>query len=58
MMGHHLEEWQTLCHEAAGELDHDRLLELIQEINRMLTEKELRVKAARSGQKSHDQSAA
>ena len=22
------EEWQTLCHEAAGELDHDRLLEL------------------------------
>jgi len=58
MRDDNLERWQKLCQEAAGELDHDRLLKLIQEINQMLSEKEERFKAARSVREPHDQSAA
>ncbi len=38
------ESWQTLCAQAAKEQDPQRLLELIQEINKLLDEKEARLK--------------
>jgi hypothetical protein len=38
------EKWLELCALAAMEQDHDRLLELSQEINRLLEEKEQRLK--------------
>jgi hypothetical protein len=39
------EKWMQLCAEAAIEQDSDRLLMLVQEINRLLEEKEQRLKA-------------
>jgi cell shape-determining protein MreC len=41
------ERWRKLCEQAAIEQDSDRLLELIKEINRLLEEKEERLKSAR-----------
>jgi len=58
MRDNNLERWQKLCQEAGGELDHDRLLDLIQEINQMLAEKEERFRAAQSVREPHDQGAA
>ncbi len=41
------ERWMELCEKAAVEQDPERLLELVQEINRLLEEKEQRLKAQR-----------
>ena len=43
MQGENRERWQTLCEEAAIEQDPERLLALIQEINRLLENKEQRL---------------
>jgi hypothetical protein len=40
MQGENLEDWQKLCRQAAGERDPERLMQLIQEIDRTLSEKE------------------
>lgn len=42
------EEWRKLCQDAATEQDHDRLLEIIDQINRMLWDKEQRLKEQRT----------
>jgi hypothetical protein len=47
MQGETLEQWRKLCQEAAGELDPERLIELVREIDRMLTEKDQRLKSAK-----------
>ena len=52
MQGENLEQWQKLCQEAAGERDPERLMELIREIDRMLSEKERRLKSASANTKS------
>lgn len=44
MKGANKERWHYLCEQAAIEQDPDRLLELIKEINRLLEEKEQRLK--------------
>ena len=44
MKGEKLEEWQKLCALAAVEQDHEKLLELVKEINRLLDEKEKRLR--------------
>ena len=49
MQGKTLEHWQELCRQAAGEQDSHKLLELIKEINRLLEEKEQRLKLQRTG---------
>jgi hypothetical protein len=49
MQGRVKEEWMQLCEQATIEQDSDRLMVLIKEINRMLDEKEQRLK---SGQPS------
>ena len=49
MQGEKLEQWEKLCREAAVEQDPDRLLELTQEVTRLLDEKEERLKKARQG---------
>jgi hypothetical protein len=41
------ERWKELCEQAAVEQDPQRLLELTSEINRLLKEKEERLKKAR-----------
>ena len=43
----HKEEWRRLCEQAAMEQDPLKLLQLTQEINRLLTEKEERLQATR-----------
>jgi hypothetical protein len=47
MQGEKKERWQELCAQAAKEQDPEKLLALTLEINRLLEEKEDRVKAAR-----------
>ena len=47
MQGKNLELWQQLCQQAAIEQDPDRLIELTNEINRLLDEKETRLKKSR-----------
>jgi len=44
MRGQAKERWMELCEQAANEQDSKRLLELTQEINRLLDEKEQRLK--------------
>lgn len=46
MQGEGRERWQLLCEQAAKEQDGYKLLALTQEINRLLDEKEERLKAA------------
>jgi hypothetical protein len=46
MKGETGERWRKLCEQAAIEQDSDRLVELIKEINRLLEEKEERLKRA------------
>jgi hypothetical protein len=58
MTGDDLERWQKLCQEAVGELDHERLMALIREIDGMLAEKEERLKVSRPNRESDRQSAA
>jgi hypothetical protein len=43
------ELWRNLCAQAAVEQDPEKLLELTQEINRLLTDKEARLRQARQG---------
>ena len=44
MQGETGERWKKLCEQAASEQDPARLLELIQEIDRLLGEKDKRLK--------------
>jgi len=37
------EHWQELCAQAAKELDPQKLMELVEEINRLLAEKQVRL---------------
>ena len=48
MQGEDRERWQVLCELAAKEEDPDKLFALTQEINRLLEEKEVRLKMARN----------
>ena len=43
MQGPNLERWQELCRQAATEQDPKKLIELVAEINRLLSEKENRL---------------
>ena len=52
MKGEAADRWRKLCEQAAVEQDSDRLFELANEINRLLEEKEERLKNSR---KSSDQ---
>ena len=45
VQGQTLEQWQNLCEQAAAERDPEKLMKLIQEINRLLEEKEQRLKS-------------
>lgn len=47
MKGATRERWQQLCEQAAVEQDPDKMLKLITEINRLLNEKEDRLKSLR-----------
>jgi hypothetical protein len=49
MQGQTIERWQQLCALAVEERDLDKVLEIVKEINRLLEEKEQRLKNARSG---------
>lgn len=53
MQGKNLERWQELCELAAEEQDGEKLVELIREINRLLEEKEDRLKGLRHAQRQH-----
>ena len=44
MKGEKREQWMRLCEQAANEQDPQRLLELVREINRLLEEKEQRLR--------------
>ena len=44
MKGERKEYWMHLCEQAANEQDPDKLMELVEEINRLLEEKEQRLK--------------
>jgi hypothetical protein len=50
MKGRTKERWEDLCRLAAEEQDPKRLLELTAEINRLLQEKEDRLKSATHGE--------
>jgi hypothetical protein len=45
LKGEKKEIWMQLCERAATEQDPDKLMELVKEINRLLEEKERRLKA-------------
>jgi hypothetical protein len=47
MQGETRERWYELCAKAAEEQDPDKLLELVQQINRLLQEKESRLQRNR-----------
>jgi hypothetical protein len=47
VQGEQRERWVQLSQQASAEQDPDKLLELIQEINRILEEKETRLKRQR-----------
>jgi len=44
MKGEKREQWKRLCEQAANEQDTQKLLELVREINRLLEEKEQRLR--------------
>ena len=44
LKGDKREYWMRLCEQAANEQDPEKLMELVKEINRLLEEKELRLK--------------
>jgi hypothetical protein len=58
MKGETGERWRKLCGQAAVEEDSQKLLELISEINRLLSDKEHRLLEREQGQDSKKQSAA
>ena len=47
MKGERLELWQTLCAQAAVEQDPKKLMELVKEIDRLLSEKQDRLNRER-----------
>jgi hypothetical protein len=47
------ERWQQLCERAVKEQDSEKFLALIEEINRLLAEKEERLRAARATDALH-----
>ena len=47
MQGKVQEEWMRMCEQAATEQDSEKLMALITEINRMLDEKEQRLKSGK-----------
>jgi len=49
MKGEQKERWMELCEQAANEQDSQKLLELTKEIDRLLAEKEKRLKQDYSG---------
>jgi len=51
LKGETLELWQKLCQQAAKEQDPTRLMELVAEINRLLSEKEQRLNQQKAGKK-------
>ena len=48
MKGKVKEEWMQMCEQAAIEQDSEKLMALVTEINRMLDEKEQRLKSGKS----------
>lgn len=54
MKGETGERWRLLCAQAAEEQDSEKLLELVKEINRLLEEKELRLKKQEAEKKTAD----
>jgi hypothetical protein len=52
MQGENAERWRMLCERAASEQDPARLMELVREINRLLEEKEERLRALRTDKSS------
>jgi hypothetical protein len=50
MKGKQKERWQELCAQAEIEQDHDKLMALIAEIDRLLAEKETRLKNDRNNE--------
>jgi hypothetical protein len=53
MKGATREQWQLLCEQAAVEQDPEKMLILISEINRLLSEKEERLQNLRLRRDSH-----
>jgi hypothetical protein len=47
MQGKVKEEWMQMCEQAATEQDSEKLMALVTEINRMLDEKEQRLKSGK-----------
>jgi hypothetical protein len=47
MKGETRERWEHLCEQAPDEQDPEKLLKLINEINRLLSDKEVRLKGLR-----------
>jgi len=52
MKGERGEQWMRLCDPAAKEQDHEKFMNLIEEIHRLLMEKEERLKGQNSSQNS------
>jgi hypothetical protein len=57
MLGETGDRWRKLCEQAASEQNPGRLLELIREINQLLTLKEDRLKFRGNGHKPDEQMA-
>lgn len=57
MQGENADRWLKLCEQAASEQDPHKLMELINEINRLLSEKEDRLLRQAQGQKKRDKAA-
>jgi len=49
------ELWMRLCEQAVEEQDPEKLMELVTEINRLLEEKEQRIRKAKSSTKQTDE---
>jgi hypothetical protein len=52
MQGPNKELWKQLCEQAAIEQDPDRLMDLVQEISRLLDEKQARLNNVRADSKA------
>jgi hypothetical protein len=52
MRGKEKERWEELCELAANEQDHEKLLELVQEINRLMEAKQKRLRGDSPSQES------
>ena len=53
MKGEKKEQWMLLCEQAANEQDPEKLHDLVREINRLLEEKENRLKGIQSKADGH-----